>query len=264
MPEHSEGERETELPVFDAQRPNFQSFRIGLEDYIQSTLKDLETRVKELEDLLVKKKSDPGKRNPNKRKRRSKDKENEYSYPECPICQRHHKGGEAGCIHNPKRNVDKEIKETEVEIRRLQYQAKLKERHAQRTKGANDDEESQGGANTAGKRLAASAIRSLIETGDNCPESARIACIPYRPDAPQHDDVHVQAFGAIFDVNLGPCVDSGTQAGVSNDKRFVLDYDGKTYMLNGISGTPTLAEGTTNGFPTVSDKGDPILLVQPT
>ena len=39
MPEHSEGERETDLPVFDAQRPNFQSFYIGLEDYIQSTLK---------------------------------------------------------------------------------------------------------------------------------------------------------------------------------------------------------------------------------
>ena len=39
MPEHSEQERETALPVFDAQRPNFQPFRVELEDYIQSTLK---------------------------------------------------------------------------------------------------------------------------------------------------------------------------------------------------------------------------------
>ena len=39
MPEYPEGEWETELPVFDAQRPNFQPFRVELEDYIQSTLK---------------------------------------------------------------------------------------------------------------------------------------------------------------------------------------------------------------------------------
>ena len=180
-----------------------------------------------------------------------------YTYPLCSTCNKHHKGGSEKCIHNKDRDIDKEIKDQEASLKQLHFQARLKSNKKEET--------SEGGPTAAERKLAAAAkvVTEEFNKDQSTYPASRSACMRYHPATHTAQSVHVHSYGAALNVRLGPCIDSATQVGVTYDPRYVVSYDNKRYSLTGINGTATPAQGTTNGFPTVTDKGVSILLTTP-